>query len=100
MSLDVAVLSFVPFNWHFLGCQLVHEFYVVKSFVCITLCDSMRMTLQVYAACVHACVCRWDFCPPSQLPTETNQAESCQAARLVSTESLAELLTQRISRFP
>lgn len=30
--------------------------------------------------CVHMYV--WDFCPPSQLPTETNQAEICQAERV------------------
>lgn len=48
---------------------------------------------------MHACVCRWDFCPPSRLPTETNQAESCQAAGLVGTESLAELLALRICSF-
>lgn len=78
------------------------SFNVVKAFVYITLSMFARQHvygLRVYAGCVRVLVCRWDFCPPSQLPTETNQAESCQAAGLVGTESLAELLTLRICSF-
>lgn len=55
--------------------------------------------LHIYVACVHACACRWGSCPPSQLPAETNQAESFQAAGLDGIDSLAELLTLTICSF-
>lgn len=101
MHLDLAVL----FNRHFffrMSCCTWVEFHVAEAFVYIALSVLMCQhthRLHVCPGRAHACVCRWDFCPPSQLPTETNQAESCQAAGLVGTESLAELLTLRICSF-
>lgn len=45
-----------------------------------------------WLCCLCAHMHNGGFCPPSQLPPETNQAESCQAAGQVGTESVAELL--------
>lgn len=93
MCLRIRLCSLVP-------CSLAGIFYrcrlVVEAFV------YMRVHvhgLHIYAACVHACACRWGSCPPSQLPAETNQAESFQAAGLDGIDALAELLTLTICSF-
>lgn len=85
-------MFFVQF---FIGCELVVKAFVYMMCVDGSMCTACVAMLPV---CTHAHV-NGGFCPPSQLPPETNQAESCQAAGQVGTESVAELLALAICSF-